>query len=625
MKTYLKILSLLFLSVVFPKEIKTDTDYQQLPNDSNKVNLMIEQSLLKTTDSNIVLANEAFHLAESIKFNRGKILSLYSLAINHSISADYDRSIYYLLQSIKLVDELQDESLLDLKAESTRYLGEICRATKDYDKGLEYLFEARNLFNKLNHQIGLSRTYNRLSSIYLEKFIYKECDSVIYYANLSNEIAYKIGFNEVISNNLNILGTYYSGIGQDSLSIPTYKMCLEYFENDDKFSERANVLGNLARVYYKMNMNDSSLYYARLSYNEASRLKVSAFIYSTSYLLFELFKNRFNQLDSAIHYILISIQQMEKIYDEEKIRSITESQIRDEISRKEKEIIERDNKILSHTVIFLSILIVLFFAFFYYFKKNKIQKLANEKLEQINMSKDTFFSIIAHDLKNPIGAFRNLADLLKNEYDTLDDFERKNFAKLMSDSSNSILELLENLLTWSRNQSNRIDFEPAIHDIKFLSNQVISVNKLSADKKRIEIINNIPDGDFAYCDINMVYTILRNLISNSIKFSFSDSKIIIDSEKVIEDNMSKIKISVIDFGTGISEDILDKMFDFSSKVSRLGTQGEKGTGLGMVIVKEFVEKNNGKMLVETEVNKGSTISFTLPINEPAVKKNKYKS
>ncbi|GAB1371407.1 hypothetical protein MASR1M45_14690 [Candidatus Kapaibacterium sp.] len=316
---------------------------------------------------------------------------------------------------------------------------------------------------------------------------------------------------------------------------------------------------------------------------------------------------------------------MEKIYDEEKIRSITESQIRDEISRKEKEIIERDNKILSHTVIFLSILIVLFFAFFYYFKKNKIQKLANEKLEQINMSKDTFFSIIAHDLKNPIGAFRNLADLLKNEYDTLDDFERKNFAKLMSDSSNSILELLENLLTWSRNQSNRIDFEPAIHDIKFLSNQVISVNKLSADKKRIEIINNIPDGDFAYCDINMVYTILRNLISNSIKFSFSDSKIIIDSEKVIEDNMSKIKISVIDFGTGISEDILDKMFDFSSKVSRLGTQGEKGTGLGMVIVKEFVEKNNGKMLVETEVNKGSTISFTLPINEPAVKKNKYKS
>ncbi len=240
-------------------------------------------------------------------------------------------------------------------------------------------------------------------------------------------------------------------------------------------------------------------------------------------------------------------------------------------------------------------------------QKKEIEKNRDE-LKILNASKDKFFSIIAHDLKNPFHSIMGFSDLLTRNYDSIEDEKRLEFIKLIKDSSTSAYSLLENLLNWARTQTNRINFNPTeinLTDIIGENFQMLSVN---AQNKKIRLVPPVIKNPIAFADYNMVDTIIRNLLSNAIKFTPSGGEI---SLSVIE-NVERLTIKVKDSGIGMSPEDQKKMFKLDEFHSTPGTSGESGTGLGLIVCHEFIKKHGGELRVESSLNKGSTFIFDLP-------------
>ncbi|MCP5497770.1 MAG: HAMP domain-containing histidine kinase, partial [Leptospiraceae bacterium] len=219
-----------------------------------------------------------------------------------------------------------------------------------------------------------------------------------------------------------------------------------------------------------------------------------------------------------------------------------------------------------------------------------------------------FFSIIAHDLKNPFSNLLNLSEILmysikEAKYDGLD-----RIAKLFYESSNQGYKLLENLLEWSRTQTGSIEYNPKRVDLCEIVARCIVLLKNLSDNKKISLDFNIKEETFVYCDEYMVTTTIRNLISNAIKFTKENGNINV----YMEEQDDQITMIVSDTGIGIKKDNIKKLFQIDAGYSTKGTASETGTGLGLILCKEFVEKHGGKIWVESEEGKGSLFKFTLP-------------
>lgn len=236
------------------------------------------------------------------------------------------------------------------------------------------------------------------------------------------------------------------------------------------------------------------------------------------------------------------------------------------------------------------------------------------KLEEENSSKDKFFSIISHDLRAPFSALLGISQLLEEEYDVMDDTERKEMIHVARNSSKNIYQLLDGLLEWSRAKSGRMEYLPLNINLKETSDQGILILIQNAKNKNIKVVNNIKSNTFAYADEIMFKTILRNLITNAIKFTQNNGEIIIDSNV----NNDKIEISVLDNGIGMTEADVNKLFRIDVHHTTVGTENESGTGIGLILCKELVDQHGGEIWVESEQEKGSCFRFTLPI---AQKKN----
>jgi len=232
-----------------------------------------------------------------------------------------------------------------------------------------------------------------------------------------------------------------------------------------------------------------------------------------------------------------------------------------------------------------------------------------ERLIQLNIDKDHFMSILAHDLKSPFTALLGLSEILIEGIRKLDIDEIEEIASSINKSAQNSYNLLEDLLLWARTQKGKIPFKPQKLDLKDICRQILNILNPIAAAKNIKISHFAASEINVYADKEMLKTVLRNLVTNAIKFSHSGGVINISAEKT----ESGITISVSDSGIGISTDNIKKLFNISEVLSTHGTSGETGTGLGLLLCKEFVEKHGGKIWVESELGKGSVFKFTLPI------------
>ena len=236
-------------------------------------------------------------------------------------------------------------------------------------------------------------------------------------------------------------------------------------------------------------------------------------------------------------------------------------------------------------------------------------RLKNDLLKASSAEKDKFFSIVAHDLRGPMNGFLGLTSIMADDIEELSAFELKEIATTMRTSAVNIYRLIENLLEWSKMQRGKINFEPRQMFLKSALTKSIELMKDTANKKGIELRINIPDHNVVFADIHMLETTIRNLLSNAIKFSFKGAVIEISAAKN-EDDMMRIVIK--DNGIGMNSDMLSKMFKLTENINRKGTEGEPSTGLGLILCKEFVEKQGGEIWAESSEGEGSSFIFTLP-------------
>ena len=247
-------------------------------------------------------------------------------------------------------------------------------------------------------------------------------------------------------------------------------------------------------------------------------------------------------------------------------------------------------------------------------QKEEIESVVFE-LEKANKTKDKFLSIIAHDLKSPFNALLGFSNLLLKNHSVIDEKERETFIKCIHDSSIKTYRLLENLLTWARSQTGKLKFSTEIINLSTLINETISLLEEPARNKNIKLILNEEKDLLIKADKNMIDTVIRNLVSNAIKFTPKGGVISVKSQTIIDENNQKFaQFSVKDNGVGISQELQSKLFKITENVTTKGTEEETGTGLGLILCEEFIEKHNGKIWVESEVDKGSKFSFIIPIS-----------
>ncbi|MGE5497202.1 MAG: ATP-binding protein [Syntrophothermus sp.] len=241
-------------------------------------------------------------------------------------------------------------------------------------------------------------------------------------------------------------------------------------------------------------------------------------------------------------------------------------------------------------------------------KSDKLKQIAQE-LKEANQSKDKFFSIIAHDLKSPFNGLIGLSDILTDDYDHLSDPDRKNYISHINDLSRGTYALLENLLEWSRLQTGKIEFNPVQFSLLCELKPTLSLVKETALNKNISLHHSIDESLMVYADKYMLQTVVRNLISNAIKFTEPGGSVTIDSKQT----GNYIETRVTDTGIGMKQEDISKLFRTDKTMTKKGTANEKGTGLGLLLCKEMIELHGGKIKVESELKKGTTFIFTVPV------------
>ncbi len=242
--------------------------------------------------------------------------------------------------------------------------------------------------------------------------------------------------------------------------------------------------------------------------------------------------------------------------------------------------------------------------------EKKVEKRTQE-LNELNATKDKFFSIIAHDLKNPFNTLMGFSELLLDNLDEYGKDKLHEFISILYETSKQSYALLENLLEWSRSQTGRLEMAPADCNLYRLFEENIRLLNNPAAKKEIKLINEVDAGLSAYCDENMVSTVIRNLISNAVKYSNQGGTITCSAASKAD----TIEVKISDTGIGIKPENMQKLFRIDVNYTTKGTAQETGTGLGLILCKEFIGRNGGEIHVESEFGKGSTFIFTLPVSD----------
>jgi signal transduction histidine kinase len=266
----------------------------------------------------------------------------------------------------------------------------------------------------------------------------------------------------------------------------------------------------------------------------------------------------------------------------------------------------------------ISCFVVLILALFYF---NRVIQLKNQKtllektvavktseLNDLNASKDKFFSIIAHDLKNPFNTIIGFSNMLNEELSDDQTPKAREYARMINVSAVQTLKLLENLLEWANSQSGKLIYSPEHLNVYDLVKDEVLILKEMAEGKGIELTYVIPSQLTVLADKNMIRTVLRNLISNALKYTHRNGRVEVKAFVIY--NM--VEIAVRDNGIGMSKTAMDQLFKIDASVSTRGTENEKGTGLGLFLCKEFVEKHGGKIRAESKLGKGSVFIVSLP-------------
>ena len=600
----------------------------EIKNDSLIIvsNLLLAKIKVTRNDFSNVLSILEPALDKAEQLNDSILISeCYDAYGTYYYYTDVAKSAEYYIKSLQILEKYKDpKSLLSQIVN----IGSLYGRIGQNDKAIEFLLRGADIANSTNQEYVKSTIYNNLAVIYFNK---GDIDKSKHYLEEALVIAHKLKDEPMVCGIVVNLGEIYQGKKEYNKAMDYYRAGLNNPAIQNLPEQKIYTLHNIATLYYDLKQYKTAIKYAQEALEIAKKLNIK--IHNV-----ELYKVLAESYEKIYDYeAALKNQKLYKLYNDslfniQNTEKIEEIQSKYDVEKAENEniLLKKDNKIKAlaiakqqnHQLLLIILLILVFLTIvFVYFKMKKDRKmnvllsakneeinLKSQELEKANMAKDKFFSILAHDLRNPFNSILGSLEILNNEYDSLSDKERKQFINLINKSAASTNKLLANLLEWTMVQRGRISFEKKENNLSSLIEESVNLHHNLAINKEIEIQNQVHEQLLAFFDKKSISVTINNLINNAIKFTPPKGKVTISAEK----NDGHVNVTVKDTGIGIPPDMLNSLFKIEGAKSTPGTDAEPGTGLGLILCKEFVEKNNGQIKVSSKLGKGSCFKIELP-------------
>ncbi len=591
------------------------------------------------------VASEALMLSKQNKFAKGESSALLNLGDYEFRQSNYAKSLEYGTQAIKVASQIPDSTLM---ADAYRLMGNVHTfGFRQYDEALTYQLKALAILKKENDKRKLAALYGSLTWVY--SVTNKNLDTAIMLAREGTQIGKMLNDHQLVSYNLNSLGLI--NYRKQNFDSALYYLFL---------SNQEGAMVNDEAVQTVNNLTVATIYLAQQKVDQSIQLFKEVLQKSAQINLREIEKDAFEGLSNsykakqdfklALTYHLKFVALRDSLLNWEITQKSLALKATFDEERREAKIIELQyEKQKAHSernlIFFISaatiamLLTIIALAVRTSNQKKKANKQLQEKNEEIqtqneelassreeltqqtelvneqnkslmklNETKDKLFSIVSHDLRGPISSLRSLLSLVTKGAVTAEEFQT--LAPKLNQNVTSVHETLENLLQWSSSQMSGLKFSPALVNAKPLVQTQTNLFYEAAKVKHIEIADETKSEDHFFGDKNHISLILRNLISNAIKFTPDGGSVLITSKQV----ENRLEISVVDSGIGISTDRLPELFQLKNSVSTTGTHGERGTGLGLSLCHEMAQKNNGALAVKSELNRGTTVTLSLPLS-----------
>lgn len=561
---------------------------------------------------------EAFNLANNTGAQELAAEALNYMGLIYWKWSDYGKAIDYFFRSLKIKETLDDKSEIALTLNNIAF---VYNEMNQVEQSIVYSNKVLEMTRTLKDNYVLGRVLNNLGVSYFKKKIY---DKAAGYQNESLRIKELAGDKSGMAYSYNDLGNIFLAGKKYEEALIYYNKSLEIRKQlKDKFGI-ASVLFNIAEVQREKGdvaisqaSFKSALDYALSIGNK----RLEANIYRE---LSEINRARGNN-DLAFTYLRKYSAILDSVWNKETRDRILELSVIYDVDSKDHELRiknleiekEQNKTIYGYIVLFLSLVAIVVLYIRYSSVKQvkkqleKVNKDIEEKskaLESAVKSRDRFFSIISHDLKSPFFGLKGLAEILAEDSEELTEEEKNLFLVKLNRTVKDIYMLLENLLDWSRLQSKRMEYNPEVFDLFDELSHSLFLLSQNAERKSIKLINTVPEGTNVLADRRMIHSVIQNLVTNAIKFTYEKGKVEITAQSL--ENV--VIVNVIDHGIGMPSEFKDKLFQIDSQTTSRGTNDEKGTGLGLIICKELIEMNGGQISFVSQENKGTTFTFTLP-------------
>ncbi len=623
----------------------------------NLLNKLADEYRYYQTDSLQILSKKALNLSKSSSFKRGESMALYhignyysdqgsntqaifsykeaqtiakeineknlilrtsnNLAGEYGYRGNYDQALKGYLETIELAKEYNNQKMLSILNENVAGL---YTSQKDYKEALGFYKEVK----RINEGIGIdtfsAETLSNMASLYAEM---GELEYAMFNINTSISVFEKYRIMDWLAYAYEIKGKIY-------LKQEKFKWALHWYNQSDLIhsnlqDERGQIelFNGMAEANLGLQNDSLAQYFALKAFDISSKLKFKEGIQKCANTLFKVHKNK-KDFQTALEYHELYQEITDTLSLDDNKKGLTLLKTKMSYDKQKRDLIIENDKALARqrSYIYASLFILMIFLVVTYLvKKNeRVQKKLNvelktnkrelenseKELKEINATKDRLFSIIGHDLRGPIGAFQGLLKLFREG--EIDQKEFLSFIPKLGSDLDHISFTLNNLLSWGHTQMNGSVTKPSVISLDSLVSDNINLLSETAANKSIKIISQLSTNTLVWSDGNQIDIVIRNLMSNAIKFTPQNGMVTIGaSEKT-----NHWELFVRDTGVGMDVETRTKIFSDNANVTTYGTNNEKGTGLGLSLCKEMIAKNNGTIWVDSMVRKGTSFYFTLP-------------
>ncbi|HWK04886.1 MAG TPA: tetratricopeptide repeat protein [Puia sp.] len=645
MKTLMGILFLLLMGIHKPLAQSTELEnYRPLlaekqkikgfERDTGYIRLLIRFAnafYSVNADSLLFYAQKAYGYAETVHYEQGLTRCLSSEGNYYSLMGDYPQMLSYYQQALSLAEKIKDR---DRASSVLMDIGRYYLDAQEYDKARANYEQAYRIIKEAGDSLGMAYVLTDIGVLY---FVQDNFDETLLFYRQALRIASALKSQEAIAFTRADIGYALCRKGLYKEALGYLLPALQYYQHTGDKLGRMETGTSLVEAYRGLGEIDTALTYALESLSLARETKNKAGIVDAGEHLTHLYERK-GDYRNSLKYFKLYKDYSDSLYNEDSRKKIVEQETKYVYEKKEGVLkAQQASENLLHSQhlkslqleVSITVLAALFLgaiALILYRSRALKQKsnlrlevknneiaLQKAEIEQqaaqlrgSNQQKDQLFSIIAHDLSGPLNSLKALLDFLKEK--SLSEVE---IAKTINSLKNNVhytADLVNNLLYWARNQMEGINVQPSQLNVEELSESVLTLFARQAADKKIETVNKLDKGLSVCADKDMMQVVIRNLVSNAIKFCRPGDTITVEQGAISKE---LVEICVADTGTGIKEEVLLKI-NKSESITTFGTSSEKGTGLGLLLCREFVEKNKGRFRIESQWGQGSRFYLSLP-------------